>query len=72
MRVPALIVQGTRYPFGGVADVAGYTLSPSIRTVWIADGDHDLKPRRASGRTHDDALDEAAEAVDGFLRARCL
>ena len=58
--------------YGDVAEVAGYDLSPSIRTVWIDDGDHDLKPRKASGRGHEEALDQAAEAVDTFLRKRCL
>lgn len=67
LAVPTLIVQGTRDPFGTVDDVAGYRLSPAVSLAWIADGDHDLKPRRASGRSHDDALDEAAAAVDGFL-----
>ena len=67
LTVPALIVQGTRDPFGIVQDVAGYRLSPAISLAWIADGDHDLKPRKASGRSHDDALDDAAAAVDGFL-----
>ncbi len=70
--VPALIVQGTRDPFGTVAEIAGYELSPLIRTVWIDDGDHDLKPRKASGRGHEETLDQAADAVDTFLRTRCL
>ncbi|MEQ8814583.1 MAG: alpha/beta fold hydrolase [Thalassobaculum sp.] len=67
LAVPALVVQGTRDPFGTAADVAGYRLSPSVSVTWIDDGDHDLKPRRSSGRDHDSALDEAAVAVDRFL-----
>lgn len=69
LQVPALIVQGTRDPFGTAEDVAGYTLAPTVTMRWIDDGDHDLKPRKASGRTHENALDEAAEAVDRFLRS---
>ena len=69
LAVPTLIVQGTRDPFGSVDEVAGYRLSPSTEVVWVADGDHDLKPRKASGRSHADTLDEAAEAVDRFLRS---
>lgn len=68
LAVPALIVQGTRDPFGTASDVAGYSLPDTIRMVWIADGDHDLKPLRASGQDHGQALDAAAEAVDDFLR----
>ena len=50
LKTPALIVQGARDPLGTPEDVAGYTLSPAIRMHWIADGDHDLTPRKRSGR----------------------
>lgn len=69
LAVRSLIVQGTRDPFGNRAEAAGYSLSPSISLAWIEDGDHDLKPRKASGRSHEAALDEAAAAVDRFLRS---
>ena len=68
--VPTLIVQGTRDPFGTRQDVEGYTLSPAIHVVWIDDGDHDLKPRKLTGRTHADAIGDASTAVDRFLRCR--
>lgn len=68
LTVPALFVQGTRDPFGTASDVAGYTLPETIRLAWIADGDHDLKPLKSSGRDHGQALDAAAQAVDTFLR----
>jgi predicted alpha/beta-hydrolase family hydrolase len=68
LRTPTLIVQGTRDPFGGPDDVAGYTLSPSIRVHWIEDGDHSLKPRKSSGRTEAQNLAEAVAAVAAFLR----
>jgi predicted alpha/beta-hydrolase family hydrolase len=67
IRTPTLIVQGTRDPFGGPAEVASYPLSPAIRVVWIEDGDHDLRPRARSGRTHAGNLREAAEAVARFV-----
>ena len=70
LATPTLVVQGTRDPFGTPDEVAGYRLSPSIALHWIADGDHDLKPRRASGRSHADALAEAAAAVAGHLQRR--
>ena len=47
LATPALIVQGTRDPFGGRADVAGYALAPGIEMLWIEDGDHDLAPRKS-------------------------
>jgi hypothetical protein len=66
LRTPTLIVQGTRDPFGGPEEVAGYDLSPSIRIAWIEDGDHDLRPRARSGRTAAGNLAAALEAVAGF------
>jgi hypothetical protein len=67
LRTPALFVQGTRDAFGTPEEVAGYALSPAIRLVWIEDGDHSLKPPRASGRSERDNLAAAIEAVAGFL-----
>ena len=69
LRTPALIVQGTRDPFGTPDEVAGYALSPSIRVHWIADGDHSLAPRKTSGRTKREALEEAIGAVAAFVAA---
>jgi predicted alpha/beta-hydrolase family hydrolase len=68
LRTPALIVQGTRDPFGGPADVAGYTLAAGIRVHWIEDGDHSLKPRKSSGRTEAQNLAEAVAAVAAFVQ----
>jgi hypothetical protein len=67
LATPALVVQGTRDPFGSQADVAGYALSPRIRVVWIEDGDHDLRPRARSGRSAARNLGEALDAVAEFL-----
>lgn len=65
---PALIVQGTRDPFGNEAEVAGYKLSPAIRLCWIGDGDHDLGPRGGSGFTRKGNLTAAADAIAAFAR----
>ncbi|WP_422365431.1 alpha/beta fold hydrolase [Pelagibius sp.] len=69
LRTPALILQGTRDSLGNQAEVAGYSLSDSIRLHWAEDGDHDLKPRKASGRSRDQNWQEAITALDGFLRS---
>ena len=66
LQVPTLICQGTRDPFGLPEEVAGYGLSPAIRLVWIEDGEHSLKPGRSSGRTWEENLAEAADAVASF------
>ena len=69
LRTPALIVQGTRDPFGGPAEVEVYALAPGIRLHWIADGDHSLKPRKSSGRTETQNLAEAVAAIAAFVQA---
>jgi predicted alpha/beta-hydrolase family hydrolase len=67
LRTPTLICQGTRDPFGTPDEVAGYALAPSIRLAWIEDGDHSFKPRRLSGRSWEQNLDQATEAVLGLV-----
>lgn len=57
LKTPALIVQGTRDPFGTREEVPAYPLSPAIEILWLEDGDHDLKPRmRISGFSAADHL----------------
>lgn len=67
LRTQALIVQGERDALGGRDRVAGYLLSPAIRLHWLEAADHDLKPLKRSGFTHEDHLDTAADAVTAFL-----
>ncbi|MEP6746038.1 MAG: alpha/beta family hydrolase, partial [Gemmatimonadota bacterium] len=43
LRTPALVIQGTRDPFGTRDDIREYVLSPSIHVEWIEKGDHSLK-----------------------------
>jgi len=68
LETPALIVQGTRDPFGNRTEVPGYSLSASIELAWIEDGDHSFKPRKKSGRSLAQNLDEAARAALAFIR----
>lgn len=52
MKTPALICQGTRDLFGSREEVSSYELSDKIEILWLEDGDHDFRPRKAaSGRT---------------------
>jgi predicted alpha/beta-hydrolase family hydrolase len=71
LATPALIVQGTRDPFGSPEEVGGYGLSPVIAVHWLEDGDHGFVPRKGSGRTPQQNLEEALQAIAGFLRTRC-
>ncbi|WP_455824951.1 alpha/beta family hydrolase [Pseudomonas graminis] len=67
LKTPTLIVQGERDALGNRAAVEGYDLSPSIEVLWQVAGDHDLKPLKASGFTHEQHLEAAAGKVAGFL-----
>ncbi len=69
LRTPALILQGTRDPFGTPEDVAGYDLSERIELAWLEDGDHSFKPRKSSGRTLAQNIAEAVERIAGFVGA---
>jgi predicted alpha/beta-hydrolase family hydrolase len=67
LKLPTLICQGTRDPMGDRETVTDLPLAPAIRLHWAEDGDHDLKPRRASGRTQDQNWREALDAAVAFL-----
>ena len=69
LQTPTLICQGTRDEFGTPDEVAGYALSDRIELLWLEDGDHDLRPRKAiSGFTAADHLKSMAEAVSAWSR----
>jgi predicted alpha/beta-hydrolase family hydrolase len=67
LRTPTLIFQGTRDEFGTQEEVATYGLSDAIEVIWLEDGDHDLKPRKAiSGFSAADHLKTVAETVKAW------
>ncbi|KJS45905.1 MAG: alpha/beta hydrolase [Rhodospirillaceae bacterium BRH_c57] len=68
LAVPTLICQGTRDSLGSRETVADIPMSPAVRVHWLEDGDHSLKPRKASGRTEAQNWTEAAEAIDAFIK----
>ncbi|MBB3330213.1 hypothetical protein BDK63_001061 [Halomonas campaniensis] len=63
---PILVVQGSRDPFGSREELAGYDLG-SAEVRLLEDGDHDWKPRRASGRTQAELIEEGAAAIADFM-----
>ncbi len=67
LSTPALIVQGTRDPFGKPQLVNDLRLSPSLRVRWLEDGNHDFKPTVASGTTQQHLIAEAARATRDLL-----
>jgi predicted alpha/beta-hydrolase family hydrolase len=68
LQTRTLIVQGERDALGNREAVAGYALSPAIEVSWLVAGDHDLKPLKASGFSHAQHVQAAAEKVAGFLK----
>jgi predicted alpha/beta-hydrolase family hydrolase len=67
MQAPALICQGERDPFGNRQEVAGYLLPTAVQLHWLADGNHDLAPRKASGVTAQENIKSALTAVLTFI-----
>ncbi|VVN36345.1 alpha/beta family hydrolase [Pseudomonas fluorescens] len=68
LKTRTLIVQGERDALGNREAVEGYALSPSIEVCWLVAGDHDLKPLKASGFSHEQHLATAAGKVVSFLQ----
>ena len=69
LKVPTLIVQGTRDPFGTMDEVSSYSLSKMIEILWLEDGDHDLKPRKSvSGYSAADHLKTLGEAAASWAQ----
>ena len=68
LRTPTLICQGTRDIFGSREEVPGYTLSDRIEILWLEDGDHDLRPRKAvTGLTAADHMKTMAATVSDWI-----
>ncbi len=63
MTRPVHIFQGTRDPMGSRERVEAYDLSAQVQLFWCEDGDHDLKPRKASGLTQRQHLEAAFDRV---------
>ena len=68
LKTRTLIVQGERDALGNREAVEGYSLSPEIEVFWLAAGDHDLKPLKVSGFTHEQHLASASQKVAAFLK----
>lgn len=69
LATPALILQGERDPFGKREEIPGFGLAPSIQVTFAPDGDHDLKPRKKSGYSHEQNIEAAADAIAAFMKA---
>ncbi len=70
MQSPCLIVQGERDTMGNQQEVAGYGLGDKLNVVFMPDGDHSLKPRKASGVSLEQNLDTACATIVAFIQQR--
>ena len=68
MSKPILIIQGERDPFGKKQEIQSYSLDSNIRILYLPDGDHGFKPRKASGYTTTENLDKAVSQVVAFIQ----
>ncbi len=64
---PWLVIQGTRDPFGSKEEVAQYTLPEPCVVHWLADGDHDFKPRVRSGFTQHELWQNSIDEMVQFI-----
>ena len=64
---PILIVQGERDTLGNKTEISHYELSSLCDCVFLADGDHSLKPRVKSGFSYQGHMQSAATAVEAFI-----
>lgn len=69
LATPALFVQGERDALGRREEISGYTLSKSIRIVYMADGDHSFKPRKTSGTSPAENMAQAVNEIVLFCRS---
>jgi predicted alpha/beta-hydrolase family hydrolase len=62
-----LIVQGERDRFGTPQDVEAYALKAPVEIVWITDGDHSFVPRKSSGLTESENIEQAVRQITAFV-----
>lgn len=63
LKTPTLIIQGERDALGNRQAVEGYALSNTIVVHWLPTANHDLKPLKSSGVSHQACLQQAAELI---------
>lgn len=72
VKVPMSIIQGTRDALGNKEEVLqlyqSNQIPPRISMLWLEDGDHDIKPRKKSGHTHQQHKQEAIEYCASFIK----
>ncbi|NVK74911.1 MAG: dienelactone hydrolase family protein [Oceanospirillaceae bacterium] len=68
MKVPCLIIQGTRDQLGSYDWVSRQTLPNNVDIIWVEGADHDFKTLKKYNRTIDDTILEIASHTDAWLK----
>lgn len=69
LTVPGVILQGSRDAFGKQGEVNTKGWAACIRLVWLEEGDHDYRARKASGLTQEGIIAKAANHTATFIKA---
>ncbi|WP_256096852.1 alpha/beta family hydrolase [Pseudoalteromonas luteoviolacea] len=68
---PFLVLQGERDTFGTKSEISDLSFDMTPHFVWLPDGDHSLKPRKASGFTEQQNRQEAVNSTLQFIQGIC-
>ncbi len=71
IRIPGLILQGSRDPFGNMEESVEKYCPDSIKLNWLKDGNHDLVPRKLSGLSAEHNWQQAASLARQFMLDLC-
>lgn len=69
IKTPTLLLQGERDTFGNRAELADFPFSPAVSVHWLTDGDHGFKPRKASGVSEQENLQQVSDRIRAFIAA---
>jgi len=67
---PFLVLQGERDTFGTQEELAIMPMPKQPNYIWLADGDHSLKPRKKSGVTEAQNREVAALGAAQFIKSK--
>ena len=67
IQTPTLICQGEKDRNGTREEIEQFSLSKSIKFHWVADGDNSFEPCKTSGRSLQENMTDAMEAINRFI-----
>ncbi|MEP0354844.1 alpha/beta family hydrolase [Paraglaciecola sp.] len=67
LQKPLLVLQGERDNFGTKDEIDGYLMSSNVQVIYLTDGDHSFKPRKKSGVTLAQNINNAVQESVMFI-----